>query len=140
LYRNTRSISPYVTELFVELVRRAHSSPAARNVYLNPNRADQALVYLKIGFWETAPLLDTIRHIFDAVAKRLATIIMDPKERQQLVSELQNAIGMAEMVYRDEPAEYAKRAKDPIVAHLINCRATHIKTRNSVQVIGHMTN
>jgi len=56
---------PYVTELLMDLTRRAHADPAARNVYLNPRRADQALVHKKTGTWEVLPLAEATRLIFD---------------------------------------------------------------------------
>lgn len=41
--------APFVLEALVDLVRRAHRDPAYRNVYLDPRRADQAMVYVADG-------------------------------------------------------------------------------------------
>ena len=35
--------APYVLEALVDLVRRAHADPAARNIHMNPRRADQVM-------------------------------------------------------------------------------------------------
>lgn len=111
---------PYITELFVDLVRRAHADPASRNVYLNPRRADQALVQLKNGEWDVVLLEEATRLMFDGVARRIQGVVMSTAERTQLPSEAQNALGLAGLMYDDEPDEYARRAKGPMAAHLQN--------------------
>jgi hypothetical protein len=115
---------PYVTELLMDLTKRAHADPATRNVYLNPRRADQALVHMTSGKWEVLPLTDATRLIFDGVAKAMVRVTMSNEERRRLPLEAQNALAMAGLLYDDEPDEYAKRAKAPMTAHLTNCRVT----------------
>lgn len=115
---------PYIVELFMDLVRRGHADPASRNVYLNPRRADQALVHMKSGQWEVLPLAEATRLMFDGVAQSIHKTIMSLEERTQLPPEAQNALSLAEMMYQDEPVEYAKRAKSPMTAHLTNTAPT----------------
>jgi hypothetical protein len=117
---------PYAAELFTELAFRAHKSQESRNIYLDPNRADQAMVYLEVGDWAVTPLVDAIRLIFDAVATMLHKIIMSDVERMKFPPEQQNALSCAEMMYRDDPLAYVKAAKKPIMSHLTNCRAGRI--------------
>lgn len=114
---------PYAAELFTELAIRAHKSQDSQNIYLDPNRADHARVYLEIGNWAVTPLMDAIRLMFDAVATMLHRIIMSDVERVKFPPEQQSAMSCAEMMYHDEPMAYVAAAKKPIVAHLINCRA-----------------
>ena len=111
---------PYVTELLMDLTRRAHADPAARNIYLNPRRADQALVHKKSGAWEVLPLAEATRQIFDGVAATIHHTTMTTAERLQLPLEAQNALSMAGLLYDDEPEEYVRRAKAPMAAHLVN--------------------
>lgn len=111
---------PYVTELLMDLTKRAHADPTARNVYLNPRRADQALVHMASGKWEVMALHEATRLIFDGVAKAMVRVTMSNEERRQLPLEAQNALAMAGLLYDDEPEEYAKKAKAPMVAHLTN--------------------
>ena len=113
---------PFVTELLVDLTKRAHSTPEARNIYLNPKRADQVLVHKKNGTWEVLPLTEATRLMFDGVAASIHRTVMTTAEMRQLPVEAQNALSMAGMLYDEEPDEYARRAKIPIMAHLENCR------------------
>ena len=116
---------PYVTELLMDLTKRAHADPAARNVYLNPRRADQALVHKRNGAWEVLPLQEATRLLFDGVAQGILAVSRNYEERCQLPLDAQNALSMAGMLYDDEPAEYARRAKAPMAAHLENTGPLH---------------
>ncbi len=113
----------YITELFVDLVKRAHSRPESRNVYLNPKQADQVLVYMKSGRWEVVPLPTATHLLFDGVAQTIHRVTMADEERQQLSLDTQNAISVAGLMYADEPDEYTKRAKQSMAAHLANIAA-----------------
>jgi hypothetical protein len=124
---------PYVTELLMDLVKRAHTDPAGRNVYLNPQRADQALVLMESGHWEVVSLQEATRLMFDGVAKQMHRLMMTYEELRKLPLEAQNALSMAGLMYEDEPDEYAKRAKGPMAAHLANCRSTAVKAK---QIVG----
>jgi len=111
---------PYVAELFMDLVKRGHTDPASRNVYLNPRRADQALVHLKCGRWEVVPLQEATRLLFDGVAQTIHQVVLSNEERKQLPMEAQNALSLAGLMYGDGPDEYVKRARAPMSAHLAN--------------------
>jgi len=102
--------TPYVTELYVDLTKRAHADPAARNVYLNPRRADQALVQMASGKWEVLPLGETTRQLFDGITANLRRVTLTSAEMRQLPMEAQNAVSMAKMMYQGEPEEYVVRA------------------------------
>ena len=119
---------PYVTELLMDLTKRAHAAPESRNVYLNPRRADQVLILKKNGSWEVLPLADATRLIFDGVAATIHHTTMSLAERRQLPLEAQNALSMAGLLYDDEPEEYVKRAKVPMTAHLVKFENESLKS------------
>ena len=73
----------------------ARTDPTARNVYLNPRRADQVLVHKNCGAWEVLPLAEATRLIFDGVAQGILTVSRNYEERQKLPLEAQNALSMA---------------------------------------------
>jgi hypothetical protein len=111
---------PYVTELLMDLTKRAHADPAARNVYLNPRRADQVLVHMLSGQWEVLSLAEATRLIFDGIARAIMAVSRRYEERRALPIEAQSALAIAGLLYDDEPDEYVKRARGPMAAHLAN--------------------
>jgi hypothetical protein len=111
---------PFVIELFMDLVRRAHADPTMRNVYLNPRRTDQVLVYHDGGHWEVFPLPDSIRLLLDGVSEKIRPIILTPGLCGQLPLEAQNALAMAGMLYEETPDAYARKARGLMSAHLAN--------------------
>jgi hypothetical protein len=111
---------PFVIELFMDLVRRAHADPMVRNVYLNPRRTDQVLVYRDAGGWEVFPLPDTIRVLMDGVSEKIRPVILTPGLCGQLPLEAQNALAMAGMLYEETPDAYARKARGLMSAHLAN--------------------
>jgi hypothetical protein len=113
---------PYVAELFIDLTRRAHADPASRNIYLSPRRSDQVLVHKASGEWEVLPLLQALQELFNGVARKVLDVSRSYEERRELPAEAQNALAIAGMLYDNEPEEYVRRAKGPMVAHLENCR------------------
>jgi len=109
----------------MELVKRAHKDPLSRNVYLNPKRADQVLVFVDsddVKTWEVRPLLEAIRRIFDTVAGGIHRIIVTDAERAQLPFDVQSSASWIPNLYDDEPDKYVKEAKQPMAAHLANTR------------------
>ncbi len=111
---------PYVTELLVDLVRRGHEDPIARNVYLNPKRADQTLVHMSNGDWEVLPLQTATRMLFDGVAMTIHRVTLSDGERCQLPLDTQNALSVAGLLYGEEPDKYIHQARAPLSAHLSN--------------------
>jgi hypothetical protein len=115
--------APFVLEALVDLVKRVHRDPLARNVYLNPKRADQVLVFVESADgedWEVRPLMEAIRGMFDSVAGNIHRIIVTDKERAQLPIDVQSGASWIPNLYEDEPERYVKDAKTPMAAHLTN--------------------
>jgi hypothetical protein len=114
--------APYVVEALVDLVKRAHTSdPAARNVYLNPRRADQVMVFDEES-WKVLSLVEAIRALFDGVAENIHRIIVSDRDRVQLPLDIQAAASWVPNLYEDEPDVYAAKAKPQLSAHLANMR------------------
>jgi hypothetical protein len=111
--------APYVLEALLDLTKRAHADPTARNVYLNPRRADQVLVFDESS-WQVVSLLDAIRSIFDSVAGNIHRIIVRDEERNLLPMIVQSSAAWIPNLYEDEPEKYMKDAKAHMVAHLQN--------------------
>ena len=117
---DTKTAPPYVLEVLMELVKRSHADPEARNVYLNPRRADQALVSMEGGKWAVISLAEVTRHLFDGVVKRINVVILTDEALRNLPFEAQNALAIANMMYQDDREDYIKMAKGPMAAHLTN--------------------
>jgi hypothetical protein len=130
---NFEKAPPFIIELYIELLLRAHLIEAARNIYLNPSRSDQVLVRMKSGTWDVAPLNDSIEHLFNGISHRLHVITITTAERTKLPYDIQNAISMCDMMYKDDPDVYIKLAKEVLVAHLTNCRTKLIASGAIVQ-------
>lgn len=113
---------PYVTEALVDLTRRAHQDPLARNVYLNPRRADQVLVCMKTGGWEVRPLAEATRLLFDGVATGIHRATITDEERRQLPDGVQGAVPWIPMLYRQDQERYVADARQPMAAHLANTK------------------
>lgn len=111
---------PYVAELMMDILRRYHADPAARNIYLNPSRQDQVLVHMTTGRWEVLPLKESSRLLLDGVAAAIHSVNMQDQDRKKLPMDAQNALAMAGMMYAGEPDMYVHRVKQPMVAHLAN--------------------
>jgi hypothetical protein len=111
--------APYVLEALVDLTKRAHADPAARNVYLNPRRADQVMVFDEAS-WQVRPLVEAIRSIFDSVAGNIHRIIVRDDERRSLPLAVQSSASWIPNLYEDEPEKYTASAKSHMAAHLQN--------------------
>jgi hypothetical protein len=59
-----------VQELFVSLLKKVHGDPRERNVYLNPKRSDQVLVFDGVAL-TVLTLAEAVRSIFDRISRRL---------------------------------------------------------------------
>lgn len=62
---------PEVVRALMTLVVRAHAAGAARNVRLNPARADQALALTAGGGWAALPLTEATAALFDGASARI---------------------------------------------------------------------
>ena len=114
--------APYVLEALIEFVKRAHEAPSARNIYMNPRRADQVLVFAEEagGSWKTLSLVEAIRALFDGVTGGIKYTIRQTRTLTELSQQIIGAASYVPMLYNDEPDEYVKKAKGPMVAHLTN--------------------
>jgi hypothetical protein len=116
---NAESAAPYVMEALMDLVRRAHADPAARNVYLSPKRADQVMVFDE-STWRVITLIETIQTLFNEVANTIHHMMITDRERAELPFSVQASASWIPHMYRDEPDNYVKMAKGPMAAHLTN--------------------
>jgi hypothetical protein len=115
--------APYVLEVLLEFVKRAHADPAARNVHLNPRRADQVLVYAAEAgsTWKTITLVDAIRALFDGVASGLQRAVNNNGQAlRALPFGIQCAATTIPSMYWGEPDKYVAKARAPMAAHLTN--------------------
>jgi len=103
---------PEVVAALMELVKRAHMPDAARNVYLNPRRGDQALACTAAGSWAAMPLTEATAVLFDGASARIAT----PTTRRR-VNALHTAVPVQ---YRADKALAVQLGLRPMEAHLAN--------------------
>ena len=102
---------PEVVAALMELVKRAHVPPAARNVHLNPKRTDQALA-LTPGGWAAMPLEEATAALFDGASASMAAARM-PSVRQMVRTTIP-------VQYRAERADAVQMGLRPMGAHLLN--------------------
>jgi hypothetical protein len=103
---------PEVVAALMELVKRAHMPEAARNVYLNPKRGDQALARTAAGGWAAMPLTEATTVLFDGASARIAV----PTARRR-VNALQASVPVQ---YRADKALAVQLGLRPMEAHLAN--------------------
>jgi hypothetical protein len=103
---------PEVVAALMELVKRAHMPDAARNVYLNPRRGDQALACTAAGSWAAMPLTEATAVLFDGASARIAA----PTARRR-VNALQASVPVQ---YRADKALAVQLGLRPMEAHLAN--------------------
>ena len=102
---------PEVVAALMELVKRAHMPPAARNVHLNPKRTDQALA-LTTGGWAAMPLEEATAALFDGASASMAAA-RAPTVRQMMRVSIP-------VQYRAERAASVQLGLRPMGAHLLN--------------------
>ena len=103
---------PEVVAALMDLVKRAHLPDAARNVFLNPKRGDQALARTATGGWAAMPLTEATAVLFDGASARIAT----PVARRR-ASLLHAAVPIQ---YRADKALAVQLGLRPMEAHLAN--------------------
>ncbi len=116
---NAETAMPYVLEALMELTKRAHADPSARNVYLNPRRADQVMVFDE-KTWRVLPLMDAIRGIFDGIVGNISRIIVTDSERRELPIQVQGTASWIPTLYDYEPDTFIRHARASMSAHLQN--------------------
>ena len=102
---------PEVVAALMELVKRAHVPPAARNIHLNPKRTDQALA-LTTGGWAAMPLEEATAALFDGASASMAAA-RAPTVRQMMRTSIP-------VQYRAERAASVQLGLRPMGAHLLN--------------------
>ena len=102
---------PEVVAALMELVKRAHVPPTARNVHLNPKRTDQALALTPDG-WAAMPLEEATAALFDGASASMAAA-RAPTMRQMMRTTLP-------VQYRAERAASVQLGMRPMGAHLLN--------------------
>lgn len=102
-----------VSALLMEVLRQLHEDPEQRNIYLNPDRGDQALVFVPRK-WSLKPLEEATHHIFKQVVKELADLPMqgNPKE-QDLAAGVKNG-------FEKKPQAVVQTSNSAMTAHLKN--------------------
>ena len=108
---------PYVQEALMDVIRRLHQDPQERNVYLNPKRSDQVLVYDETA-WELRPLMEATRSLLDRAARGITTLVN--KEWQKLSPKVANSAPWIPIMYDERREVYIVRTNPSIAAHLEN--------------------
>lgn len=102
-----------IAHLMVGIVQQMHSNPRERNMYLNPKRADQVLVYIPER-WEVRPLLEAVDLVFEQVAGEIEEAL--PHVEQPL-------LGIARAAregFHGHREEVVRRSRGAMAAHLAN--------------------
>ena len=112
---------PYVLEALIDLTRRAHADPESRNIYLNPHRADQVMVY-DAETWRVLTLVDAIGTIFDSISGGIRKIMRNQRDMTSLPISIQGSASWIPTLYEFEPDTYVEKARPKMSAHLTNLR------------------
>jgi hypothetical protein len=118
---NPEEAAPYVQEALMGLVKKVHRDPQERNVYLNPKRHDQVLIYDE-ATWQVLPLVEAIRSLFDRVASgiRKTTSPLHGKEWQKLTPKVHESATWIPIMYDEGREQHIIKAKASMAAHLAN--------------------
>lgn len=103
-----------VARLLVEILKRVHSDPKERNVYLNPSRSDQALVFIPCA-WSAQPLEEAAQTLF----ARIRVLLEDADQGE---SEIQSAVVGACRGCASKLPQLARASRAQLSAHLENVR------------------
>lgn len=112
--------APHAALCMVELARRAHVSPESRNIYLNPRRSDQVLVYGGGDGWKALTLQEGVRGIFDDLDAGVGRVILSDQLRAGLTSPAEAGATGARTVYGSAPDLVMEQARGQMTAHLGN--------------------
>ena len=100
----------------MEVVKRAHLPPEARNVYLNPKRTDQARALTNNG-WAFLPLSEATQVLFDGAS---AQIEKPPALKGKVGVGVGQARTALPIHYRMDKANVVQMGMHPMGAHLAN--------------------
>ena len=110
-----------VAKLGLECFKILHANPAERNIYLNPNRADQSLVYTQPSRWATMSLHDALNTGFDHLIKEITEV------SQVMTPRTQDATLAAKKTFQTNSQRVIKSAQPSAVAHLSDLRTQLIE-------------
>lgn len=105
-----------VAALLVRIVRQVHTDPQARNIYLNPKRADQVLVYIPER-WEVRPLLEAVGLVLDHVAEEIENVMQRASPPVRVVAQ------GARIALQARRNEVVRSSRGAMTAHLENMGA-----------------
>lgn len=105
-----------VSALLVEVLRQIHEDPEQRNIYLSPDRGDQALVFVPRQ-WQLKPLQEATHQIFEQVVKRLADLPMQGTPTEQ------DLMAGAKDGFEKKPQTVVQTSNSAMTAHLKNMEA-----------------
>jgi hypothetical protein len=108
----------------MDLTKLSHEDPLARNVYLSPNRADQAMILASKDVdtkkWEILPLDDALKQIIGSMSRQLRDVGHD--HRIQIDIDDRGALCGLGFITQVEDASLAQELRKPMTAHLENQR------------------
>ncbi len=102
-----------ISALLMEVLRQVHADPRERNIYLNPDRGDQALIFV-LHQWELNTLHEAMRSIFERMVTELSRL---PTQSTQHMRTL--AVGAKEGFYK-KPGDVVHSSNSAMTAHLKN--------------------
>jgi len=105
-----------VSALLVEVLRQVHEDPEQRNIYLSPDRGDQALVFVPRQ-WMLKPLQVATHHVFEQMVKKLADLPM-----QGATTEQELMAGAKDSFEKNSQA-IVQTSNSAMTAHLKNMKA-----------------
>ncbi len=100
-----------ISGLLIEILRQIHADPKERNVYLNPRRGDQALVYMPKN-WIPCPLDDAGQAMYKRIAAELDRMPVD------VPTEVKAVALATKKCCNDESKALAKESRAAMSAHL----------------------
>jgi len=110
-----RSETLGVSRLLVEILKRVHSNPRERNVYLNPARADQALVFIPSN-WSAQPLEEATQAMF----ARIRALLEEADQGAE--RGVRSAVSGARRGCEGKLPQLARASRSQLTAHLENVR------------------
>jgi hypothetical protein len=120
-HKDNRTI---VHDSIMDLTKLSHEDPLSRNVYLSPNRADQAMILASKDVdskkWEILPLSDALKQMIGGLSKELRKVGHDHSIKIDIDD--RGAICGLGFITQVEETRLAQELKRPMVAHLENQR------------------
>ncbi len=99
----------------VEILKRVHADPKERNVYLNPARSDQALVFIPCA-WSAQPLEEAAQSLF----ARVRLLLEDAEGTEK--RDYNSAVAGARKGCEGKLPQLARASRAQLSAHLENVR------------------